>query len=192
MSHDIQETVLGKRKRREASSAAEKPQARIDHYFATQAPVKKPSNGIGHASVSDETEHMVRVRCDSAAVSQVDPSADTSQAYSAKHQQHSQQASQHLNLTQHEHEEQKNGATDDHVATAHPCLSVQDEHLQKAKSAGATAFKANSKPYSAVPTALQPRHAAPKPTSAATTQPDLAEHLSFFLSVLPERQQFRE
>ena len=190
MSHDIQETVLGKRKRQEASSATEKPQARIDHYFVKKPPVKQPSNDNGHAHVSANMAHTVQVRCDGAAVSQMGFSADTSQAHRSKQQQHYQQASGCLHLG--EGEERASCAADHQAAEACSSLTAHSECLQEAKSAKATAFKASSKPNSVVRNALQLPHAISKPPSAAAAQPDLAEHLSFFLSVLPERQQFRE
>lgn len=188
MSHDIQETVLGKRKRQEGSSTSDKPQARIDHYFATKAPVNKPSNGNGHADVSDNMVHTVQVRCGNAAVSQVGLRAVTSQAHSPR--QCSQQTPGCCNLT-HQREEQTSCAADHQVA-GHASPAAQGENLPGANSGTATAFKTSSKPKSAVRNALQLPHAVPKPPAAATTQPDLAEHLSFFLAVLPERQQFRE
>lgn len=185
----MQDSVLGKRKRREASSTSDKPQARIDHYFATKAPVNTPSNDNGHAHASDNMVHTVQVRCDNAAVSQVALRAVTSQAHSPKHR--SQQTPGCCNLT-HQCEQQINCAADHQVAEAHASFIAQGENLQEAKSAKATACKTSSKPKSAVRNALQLPDAVPQPPSAATTQPDLAEHLSFFLSVLPERQQFRE
>ena len=182
MSHGLQETVLGKRKRREAASTTEKPQARIDHYFATKAPVKLPSNDNGHAHVSKNLVHTVQVRCDSAAVPQTGLTGFcTSQANSSKRQQQSQQDLGCLN----QHEERAGCAADRQAAEALPTFIAQGEHLQEVKSAKATAFKASSKPTSAT------RNAQQLP-SAAAAQPDLAEHLSFFLSILPERQQFRE
>ena len=183
MSHDIQETVLGKRKRREASSTTEKPQTRIDHYFVTKAPVKQPSNDNGYAHGSANLNHTVQVHCDSATVSQMGLSADTSQQ-----QQHSQQVSGCLNLSQ--REEHASCAADRQVARS--SFTAQGEPLQEGKSAKATAFKASGKPNSAVCNVLQLPHAMSKPPSATAVQSDLAEHLSCFLSVLSERQQFRE
>ena len=180
--------MLGKRKRREASSTTEKPQARIDHYFATQAPVKQPSNDNGHALVSTNLVQSVQVRCNSAAVSQMGLTG--SQAHGSKHQQHSQQALGCVKIN--EHEEQIRCAADCQAAEAHSTFTAQGEHFQEAKSAKATTFQASSKPDSAIRNALQLPPAVPKPPSAAAVQPDLAEHLSLFLSVLPERQQFRE
>lgn len=186
MSHNIQETVLGKRKRREATSVADKPQARIDQYFASKAPVKKASNENGHAAISDTKVQMVQVRCDIAAISQVGVGADAGQAQClAVPQQQSQQPSGNLDLK--EPGEQAHCA-----AEAPPFPAVQCEQPQHAKSAKATASKVGSKPHQARPDMHQPPHAMPKPGSAATAQPDLADHLSFFLSVLPERQHFRE
>lgn len=190
MSNGIQETVLGKRKRRDASSTTEKPQARIDHYFATKAPVKQPSIDNGHAHVSSNSVHTVQARCDSAAVSQMGLSADTSQAHCPKHQPHRQQASGLLNINQ--REEHASCAADRQFAEVVPTFTSQGDRLQEAKSAEATAVKASSKPNSVLRNALQLPHAVSKPPSAAAAQPDLAEHLSFFLSALPERQQFRE
>lgn len=189
MSHDIHETVLGKRKRQEGSSASDKPQARIDHYFATKAPVNKPSNDGGRAHVSDNIVHTVQVRCDNAAVSQMGIRAVTSQAHSPKHC--SQQTSGSCSFTHHP-KEQTDCAADHQVAEAHASSTAQGENVQEPKSAKATAFKTSSKPKSAVRNALQLPDAVPKPPSPAAAQPDLAEQLSFFLSVLPERQQFRE
>ena len=190
MLHDIQKTVSGKRKRREASSATERPQARIDQYFATKAPVKQPSIDNGHAHGSSNLVHTVQVLCDSASVSQMGLSADTSQAHSPKHQLHPQQASRIFNISR--REEHAIFAADRQVAEAHCTSTAQGDRLPEAKSAEATAVKASSKPNSALRKALQLPHPVPKPPSAAAAQPDLAEHLSFFLSVLPERQQFRE
>ncbi|KAL3130595.1 hypothetical protein ABBQ38_008399 [Trebouxia sp. C0009 RCD-2024] len=188
MPHDIQETVLGKRKRREASAVADKPQARIDHYFTSKDPVKKASNGHGHSTVSDHKVHMLQVRCDSAAASQVGVGADAGQAQCSMHRQLSQQAAGSLNLR--DCDEQADCAADDHVAEARPSVAVQGEQPQTAKAAQAAASKLDSK--QAGPNMLQLPHATTEPTSAPMTQPDLAEHLSFFLSVLPERQHFRE
>ncbi|KAL3144190.1 hypothetical protein ABBQ32_003971 [Trebouxia sp. C0010 RCD-2024] len=188
MSHDIQESVLGKRKRREASAVADKPQARIDHYFTSKAPVKKASNGHGHSTTYDNKIHMLQVRCDSAAASQVGVGADARQAQCSIHQQHSQQAAGCLR----DRDEQAKLAADEHVAEARPSVALQGEQPQTANAAQATASKLNSKPLQAGSNMLQLPRATTQPTSAPMTQPDLAEHLSFFLSVLPKRQHFRE
>ena len=190
MSHNGADSLLGKRKRKEAASIGDMSQARIDRYYASNASVQTPLRVDDHAVLAGSKAQTADLRCNSGGLSSEDRIAETSQPSKAGQQTSKQAAGRPVSNNLHR---ATSCAAGHEGADAHHPIDIQDAHCTKARptKAGAT-LKATPKPFAAGVNRLRPMNAAQEPLSAGLTHPDLTKHLSVFLSALTERQQFRE
>lgn len=185
--HSMDGSLLGKRKRQEASSTGDRAQARIDHYFASKAAVRKPTNDNNDSSTSAHVVHALQVRCDSALSSQIYEEVEAGQSHVLNQPQHS-GLSRHVAC-----ETSVAGASSDQITDMQPPLSKESKHEHWAEPpVQAIALRINRNPHPAGHRALKTVQAVQQPASSATAKPDLSDHLSAFLAALPQRQQFRE
>lgn len=181
MSHNGTDSLLGKRKRKEAASSGDRSQARIDRYFASNASVHSPLRVDDHAVLSSNVTQTAQAHCKSSGPSRADKNAETSQQSDSVQHTSRQAAGRPVPNNSH-------GATS--CAASHEAAdsNIQKKHSTETRpTKGATLLKATTKPYPA-----RSMNAVQQPLSSGATQPDLAQHLSVFLSALTERQQFRE
>ena len=189
MSCNTADSGLGKRKRVETVSGGERSQARIDRYFAAKPVKPTPLISVDCALASDSIVQHVQGRCDSAPASQGHKQTENHLLTVSVQQAPLRQiAGQSMSS---DPESTPDCAVDLQSAETHGAslFNKQSTHKGKAAVKGAAA-QLNWKPVGAIKRGAT--DASLKSSSIAALQPDLAEHLSVFLSALKDRQQFRE
>lgn len=185
MMPQAEESVLGKRKRQDIASSADKSQARIDHYFAFSAPTKQ-SSGVISASAAQNG----RSYC-GCAIQQ----SSNSDALPVKRASHNLQVQQlpgnEFVAADGAREVRENLAPESKAVSGGPSSNqAADSRIMLAD----VGFKADSGPKLANCRDQIALHQNLKPQAVATTsaQQDICNHLAVFHAALSERQQFRE
>ncbi|KAL0040242.1 hypothetical protein WJX77_001213 [Trebouxia sp. C0004] len=185
MMLQVEESVLGKRKRQGIISAADKSQARIDHYFAFSAPTKQSSGVISASAVQNGRSY-----CGGAS-----QQPSNSDALPVKRDSHNLQTQQ---LPGNEFVA-ADGVRDirQSVAAENKAISGGPSSNQAADSRVTLAdvdFKADSGPKLANcrdQIAVR-QNLVTQSVATTSAQQDIFNHLAVFHAVLSERQQFRE